>query len=140
MKLPPGHSEQDLCLRLDRFQIETPSWGYADTGTRFGKFLQDAAATTIDEKLADAAAVHKVTGCCPSVAVHVLWDFPAGTNPAAVAACAKAFGLRIGSINPNVFQDQCYKLGSVANRDPAGRLRAIDHTLASIRSRTQAGS
>ena len=48
MKLPPGISEQDLCRRLDRFQIETPSWGYADTGTRFGKFLQDAAATTIE--------------------------------------------------------------------------------------------
>jgi L-rhamnose isomerase/sugar isomerase len=140
MRLPPGLTEQDLCARLDRFQIETPSWGYADTGTRFGKFLQDGAATTIDEKLADAAAVHRVTGCCPSVAIHVLWDFPAGSDAAAITARAQALGLRIGSINPNVFQDQCYKLGSVANRDPTIRRRAIDHILASIRLGSQVGS
>jgi L-rhamnose isomerase/sugar isomerase len=137
MKLPPALSEQDLCKRLDRFQIETPSWGYADTGTRFGKFLQDAAASTIDEKLADAAAVNGVTGCCPSVAVHVLWDFPAQGDDlaaaSAVAARAKSLGLRIGSINPNVFQDQCYKLGSVSNRDPAIRRRALDHLLQSVK-------
>lgn len=140
MKLPQGLTESDLCLRLDRFQIETPSWGYADTGTRFGKFLQDAAATTIDEKLADAAAVHAVTGCCPRVAVHVLWDLPEGTDAGAVAARAESLGLRIGSINPNVFQDQCYKLGSVANRDLAIRRRAIDHILGSVRLATQVGS
>jgi L-rhamnose isomerase/sugar isomerase len=140
VKLPPGLSEDDLCKRLDRFQIETPSWGYADTGTRFGKFLQDAAAVTIDEKLADAAAVHGVTGCCPRVAVHVLWDFPAGTDATKVAARAASLGLRIGSINPNVFQDQCYKLGSVANRDAAVRRRAIDHILSSVRLGIQLGS
>lgn len=140
MKLPPGISEQSLCERLDRFQIETPSWAYADTGTRFGKFLQDAAATTIDERLCDAAEVHRVTGCCPSVAVHVLWDFPPGTDPAAVSARAKALGVRIGSINPNVFQDQCYKLGSFANRDPAVRARALEHILASIRLGSDLGS
>lgn len=140
MKLPTGISEDDLCRRLDRFLIETPSWGYADTGTRFGKFLQDAAASTIEEKLADAAAVHKVTGCCPSVAVHVLWDFPKGSDPAKVGAFAKSLGLRIGSINPNVFQDQCYKLGSVTNRDPAIRRRAIDHLLESVRLAGHVGS
>src|SRR6188768_3012064 len=106
MKLPPGLSDHDLSARLDRFQIETPSWGYADTGTRFGKFLQDAAATTIEEKLADAAEVHRVTGCCPEVAVHALWDFPAGVSPVTIAERAKFLGIRIGSISPNVFQDQ----------------------------------
>ncbi len=140
MKLPRGLTENDLCLRLDRFRIETPSWGYADTGTRFGKFLQDAAAVTIDEKLADAAAVNGVTGCCPTMAVHVLWDFPDGVDPVAVAARAKALGLSIGSINPNVFQDQCYKLGSVANRDPAVRRRATDHILDSARLGARVGS
>src|SRR5262250_121120 len=140
MKLPAGISEQDLAARLDRFQFETPSWGYADTGTRFGKFLQDAAATTIDEKLADAAAVHRVTGCCPSVAVHVLWDFPDGTDAAAVAAQARSLGLRIGSINPNVFQDQCYKLGSLTNRDPAIRRRAVEHMLECVRIAQAVGS
>ena len=140
MKLPPGLSEQDLCLRLDRFQIETPSWGYADTGTRFGKFLQDAAAATIDDKLADAAEVHRFTGCTPSVGVHVLWDFPQGTDPASVAARAAALGLRIGSINPNVFQDQSYKFGSVANRDPSVRARALGHILDSAKLGARVGS
>ncbi len=117
---------------LDRLEIELPSWGFADTGTRFGKFLQDAAALTLEDKLDDAAEVHRVTGCCPSVAVHVLWDFVDLADPAPSAALAAERGLRIGSINPNVFQDQCYKLGSVANPDPAVRRRAIDHLLASV--------
>jgi L-rhamnose isomerase/sugar isomerase len=140
MRLPNGLSEADLAARLDRFHIETPSWGYADTGTRFGKFLQDAAASTIEEKLADAAIVHRLTGCCPTIAVHVLWDFPQGADPAAIAQRADALGLRIGSINPNVFQDQCYKYGSLANRDPGIRRRALDHILASIRLGQAVGS
>jgi len=117
---------------LDRLEIELPSWGFADTGTRFGKFLQDAAALTLEDKLDDAAEVHRVTGCCPSVAVHVLWDFDDLADPGPSAALAAARGLRIGSINPNVFQDQCYRLGSVANPDVSVRRRAIDHLLQSV--------
>ncbi len=140
MKLPSHIDEQVLSARLDRFEIETPSWGYADTGTRFGKFLQDAAAATLDEKLADAAQVHRHTGCCQAVAVHVLWDFFEGLSPAAVAERAAEFGMRIGAINPNVFQDQCYKFGSVTNRDPAIRRRAVQHMLDSVRIGQAAGS
>ncbi|MBP7745150.1 MAG: sugar isomerase [Phycisphaerae bacterium] len=140
MHLPRHLDETALVTRLDRFQIETPSWGYADTGTRFGKFLQDAAASTIAEKLADAAQVHQFTGCCPSVAVHVLWDFPTGTDPAAIAAQAAQLGVRIGAINPNVFQDQCYKWGSVTNRDPAIRRRALEHMLDSVAIGRRVGS
>lgn len=142
LSLPKGTTESSLAARLDRFAIETPSWGYADTGTRFGKFLQPAAASTIDEKLADAGEVHKFTGCCPSVAVHVLWDFPFDKDgrqvgdvqqvAAKVGAEAARRGVKIGSINPNVFQDQCYKLGSVTNEDPAIRRRAIDHLLTCV--------
>ena len=65
---------------LDRFRIEIPSWGFANTGTRFGKFLQPAAASTIEEKFADAAHVHALTGCCPTLALHVLWDFERGVD------------------------------------------------------------
>ncbi len=140
MRLPANIPESTLASRLDRFHIETPSWGYADTGTRFGKFLQPAAATTIEEKLADAAQVHRFTGCCPSVAVHVLWDFAKGADPRQVAAKAKQLGVRIGSINPNVFQDQCYRLGSVANTDPAIRRRATGHMLDCIRIGQAVGS
>jgi len=115
---------------LDGFAIEVPSWGFANTGTRFGKFLQPAAASTIEEKLSDAGEVHKHTGCCPSVAVHVLWDFPNGVSDAdGVSAVAAQYGVRIGSINPNVFQDQIYKHGSLGNPDPAVRRAAMDHML-----------
>src|SRR6202035_1234583 len=97
---------------LDSFRIELPSWGFANTGTRFGKFLQPAAASTIEEKLSDAGEVHRVTGVCPTIALHVLWDLPHGVDDAAeVQTLATKFGLRAGSINPNTFQDQIYKFG-----------------------------
>jgi L-rhamnose isomerase/sugar isomerase len=125
--------------RLSRLAIELPSWGFADTGTRFGKFLQDAAALTLEDKLDDAAEVHRLTGACPTVAVHVLWDVPDGGG-AALAAAAGARGLRIGSINPNVFQDQCYRHGSVANEDAVVRRRAIQHMLDSVALARAVGS
>src|SRR6186713_283847 len=99
---------------LDTFAIELPSWGFANTGTRFGKFLQPAAATTTEEKFADAAQVHRYTGCCPTVAVHVLWDFPNGAaDIEPLRSKARQLGVGIGAINPNVFQDQIYKHGSL---------------------------
>ncbi len=126
--------------RLERLAIELPSWGFADTGTRFGKFLQDDAALTIEDKLDDAGRVHQLTGACPSVAIHVLWDVADPSNPAAIAQAAAQRGVRIGSINPNVFQDQCYKFGSVANEDESIRRRAIDHLLDSVRIGEAVGS
>jgi len=117
--------------RLKSFAVETPSWGYADTGTRFGKFPQPAAARTIDEKIDDAAQVHKLTGICPTVATHVLWDFPNGVDEKVVAHAEKA-GVRIGSINPNVFQAALYKYGSFGHHDPMVRRKAIQHCLDSV--------
>ncbi len=118
---------------LDRFSIELPSWGFADTGTRFGKFFQTPAAIDIYDKISDAGCVHQHTGCCPEMAVHVLWDFTDDTPVASVKQAAHEANIRIGSINPNVFQDQDYKLGSVANPDPGIRERAVDHLTSSIR-------
>ena len=117
---------------LDTFVIETPSWGFADTGTRFGKFLQDAAAIDLNDKLADAGQVHALTGCCPTVAVHVLWDFKPDEDPKSVARLARKHGVRIGAINPNLFQEQCYKWGSFGNNDAAIRARALQHCVDSI--------
>ncbi|MCC6858447.1 MAG: TIM barrel protein [Bryobacterales bacterium] len=126
---------------LDAFRIELPSWGFANTGTRFGKFIQDAAATSTEEKFSDAGQVHKLTGCCPTVAVHVLWDFPRGLKDAAATrAMAEKHGVRVGAINPNVFQDQIYKHGSLGNPDPAVRKAALDHILESIEIAKQTGS
>jgi L-rhamnose isomerase/sugar isomerase len=134
-------SEATVCVALDMLCIEIPSWGFANTGTRFGKFIQPAAATTIEEKLADSAQVHRLTGCCPSVAVHVLWDFPGGLgNVREVVQLAGRLGVRIGSINPNVFQDQIYKHGSLANPDPEIRQAALEHILDSVEIASQTGS
>ncbi len=117
---------------LDGFSIETPSWGFADTGTRFGKFFQEAAAVDLNDKLADAGQVNALTGCCPSVAVHVLWDFKAGEDPRNAAKLAAKHGVKIGSINPNLFQDQDYKWGSFGNNDPVVRERALQHCYDSV--------
>ena len=43
---------------LKRQQIETPSRGYANSGTRFKAFAWPGAARTTQEKLDDAAMVH----------------------------------------------------------------------------------
>ena len=122
-----------MSAALDSFRIELPSWGFANTGTRFGKFLQPAAATTIEEKLSDAGEVHRHTGACPTVALHVLWDFPDGIESVDhVKALAEKYSVRPGSINPNVFQDQIYKHGSLGNPDPDIRLAALGHIFESI--------
>ena len=123
---------EKLFQLLDEFKVETPSWGFADTGTRFGKFTQPAAASTIEEKLQDAGIVHKYTGACPTVAVHVLWDFKEGTDPAEVVAIAERNGIKIGAINPNLFQDQVYKLGSSSSPNEAAREEANRHVENSI--------
>jgi len=126
---------------LDGFQIEVPSWGFANTGTRFGKFLQSGAATTIDEKFADAAQVNALTGASPTVALHVLWDLPKGVaDVPAVQALEKKFGVKSGSINPNLFQDAEYKYGSIANPSPEIRSIALDHLLDSVEIGKQLGS
>lgn len=129
---PTSSQARSVVRALDAFQIEVPSWGFADTGTRFGKYLQDAAAIDLNDKLADAGQVHSLTGCCPTVAVHVLWDFKPDQDPAEVAKLARRHGMRIGSINPNLFQDQHYKYGSFGNPRAEVRKAAVDHVVESI--------
>jgi L-rhamnose isomerase / sugar isomerase len=118
---------------LNTFQVEIPSWGFANTGTRFGKFIQLAAATTTEEKFSDAGQVHLLTGACPTIALHVLWDFPHGMQSVKeIHKFSEQYGVQAGSINPNLFQDQEYKYGSFGNPDPAVRKRALQHTKDSI--------
>jgi len=119
-----------IAQALDHFSIEIPSWGFANTGTRFGKFLQPGAATTIEEKFADAAQVHALTGVNPTLALHVEWDLPNGTADVPTIQRLEAkYGIRAGSINPNLFQDQAYKHGSICNPDPEVRQKAQLHLL-----------
>jgi L-rhamnose isomerase / sugar isomerase len=127
-------SKSDIVFRsLDHFRIEIPSWGFANTGTRFGKYLQAAAATSTEEKFSDAGLVHSLTGVCPTIALHVQWDFPEGVGSVSqVQGYSKRFGVLPGSINPNLFQDQEYKHGSFGNPDQSVRSRAFEHTKDSI--------
>src|SRR5918912_4201721 len=97
---------------LDSFRIELPSWGFSNTGTRFGKYVQPAAALTIDEKFADAEQVHRLTGACPTLALHVLWDLPNGAADVAnIATLATRHGVAPGSINPTLSEALMCKSG-----------------------------
>lgn len=126
-------TSEKIFAALETFRIELPSWGFANTGTRFGKFIQPAAATTTEEKFSDAGQVHLLTGVCPTVALHVLWDCPHGVQSTdEIKQFATRYGVAPGSINPNLFQDQEYKYGSFANPDDAVRRRALQHTFDSL--------
>jgi len=131
-----GAAERDaekVWRALDGFRIEVPSWGFANTGTRFGKFVQGGAATTIEEKFSDAGQVNALTGASPTVALHVLWDLPGGVKDVAtIQGLEKKYGVRSGSINPNLFQDQEYKYGSIANPSAEVRGLALAHLLDSV--------
>lgn len=118
---------------LNSLRIELPSWGFANTGTRFGKFLQPEAAATIEEKFADAAQVHALTGAAPTLALHVAWDLPGGLRDTQkIQDLETQHGIRAGSINPNLFENRAYKFGSICNPDPAVRRVAIEHVLESV--------
>ena len=122
--------EGAICRALDQFKIELPSWGFANTGSRFGKFMQPAAATNLAEKFSDAGMVNQLTGACPTVALHAIWDLPNGLKDVPqVEELARKCGVTAGSINPNVFQGQEYKFGAAGNPDPAIRKQALDHLL-----------
>jgi len=119
-------------------KIETPSWGYADSGTRFKVFTQSGAAQTTEQKLQDAAQVHKYTGIAPSVALHIPWDKVDDYD--ALREYAESLGLTLGAINPNLFQDDAYKLGSLCHPNPKVRRQAIDHCLECVEIAKATGS
>jgi L-rhamnose isomerase/sugar isomerase len=114
---------------LKHQHIETPSWGFANSGTRFKAFAWPGAATSTQEKLDDAAMVHKMTGVAPTVAIHIPWDKPKDGDYVGMCQYAEEHGVRIGAVNPNVFQDDEYKFGSLGNPDPGVQERALDHIL-----------
>jgi len=108
-------------------RIELPSWAFGNTGTRFKVFAQPGVPRTPQEKIDDAAQVHKFTGVAPAVAVHIPWDKV--DDYAALASYARAQGVEVGTVNANVFQDDDYRLGSVCNPDPRVRRKALAHLL-----------
>jgi len=120
-----GIDVEQVKTKLKQQHIETPSWGYGNSGTRFKTFAWPGAARNVAEKLADAGYVHKLTGVAPSVAIHIPWDKTDDWN--AMKQYAASQGVSIGAVNPNVFQDSQYKLGSITNPNPSVREEAIAH-------------
>jgi L-rhamnose isomerase / sugar isomerase len=127
-----------LLGRLAQLEIETPSWGYGNSGTRFHVYPWPGAARNVHERITDAALVHRLTGCCPSVALHIPWDAVADYGELRQFAAAE--GIRIGAINPNLFGDDDYRLGSFCNRDRRIRERALDHCRECITIAEEVGS
>jgi L-rhamnose isomerase/sugar isomerase len=123
---------------LAHFEVETPSWGYGDSGTRFGVFAQAGRPRDVFEKIDDAAEVHRLTGTAPAVALHFPWDQV--DDPATLSAHLRERGLRAGAVNPNLFGDPDYRLGSVTHPDAGVRRRAIDHMLECVAIATALGA
>ena len=117
----------DIAPRLEGQAIEVPSWAYGNSGTRFKVFGSPGTPRTVEEKIADAATVHRFTGLAPSVALHIPWDLV--DDFAALRRHAEDLGIRLGTINSNTFQDDDYKLGALTHTDARIRQKAIDHHL-----------
>jgi L-rhamnose isomerase/sugar isomerase len=132
------NADDSILDELAQLEIETPSWGYGNSGTRFHVFPWPGAARTVHERIADAALVHALTGACPSVAIHIPWDRVDEWD--ALRAFAEGQGLRLGAINANLFQDDAYRLGSFCHPDAGVRRQALDHCVECIEIAQRVGS
>ncbi|WP_246152792.1 L-rhamnose isomerase [Aeromicrobium fastidiosum] len=128
----------DIAVRLEAQAIEVPSWAYGNSGTRFKVFGSAGTPRTVEEKIADAATVHRFTGLSPLVSLHIPWDLV--DDFAALRRYAEDLGIGLGTINSNTFQDDDYKLGALTHTDRRIRQKAIDHHLACIDVMDQTGS
>ncbi len=124
--------------RLAALAIEVPSWAYGNSGTRFKVFGTPGTPRTVEEKIADAATVHRFTGLAPSVALHIPWDLV--DDFGRLRSYAEEQGVVLGTINSNTFQDDDYKLGSLTHADPKVRAKAVRHNLDCIDVMDETGS
>jgi L-rhamnose isomerase/sugar isomerase len=131
-------TETAVLERLAALEIETPSWGYGNSGTRFHVFPWPGAARTVHERIADAALVHQLTGACPTVAIHIPWDRADDWDE--LRGFAEGQGMRLGAVNPNLFQDDEYRLGSLCHPDGGVRRQALDHCLECVEIAQRVGS
>jgi L-rhamnose isomerase/sugar isomerase len=133
-----GRDVEAISRALSGFDVETPSWGYGDSGTRFATFQQPGRPRDVFERLQDAAEVNRLTGTASAVALHFPWDRV--DDLAALRSHAESLGLRIGAVNPNLFQDPDYKLGSVTHPDARIREKAVEHLLECVQIASELGS
>ena len=118
---------ESISAQLEALSIEVPSWAYGNSGTRFKVFGTPGTPRSVEEKIADAATVHRFTGLAPTVALHIPWDMI--DDFAALRRYAEDHGVSLGTINSNTFQDDDYKLGSLTHVDPKVRAKAVQHNL-----------
>jgi L-rhamnose isomerase / sugar isomerase len=128
----------EVTARLEALAIEVPSWAYGNSGTRFKVFGTPGTPRSVEEKVADAATVHRFTGLAPSVALHIPWDLTDDWGK--LKAYAEDHGVVLGTVNSNTFQDDDYKLGSLTNADPKVRQKAVEHNLACLEVMNRTGS
>lgn len=133
-----GIDLEQVKQKLKTIEVETPSWGYGDSGTRFKVFKAVGVPRDPFEKFEDAAQVHKYTGICPSVAIHIPWDKVDDYDK--LKKHADSLGVRIGAVNPNLFQEDEYIFGSVTNSNAATRRKATDHLLECVQIAKTVGS
>jgi L-rhamnose isomerase/sugar isomerase len=124
--------------QLEALAIEVPSWAYGNSGTRFKVFGSPGTPRSVEEKIADAAQVHRFTGLSPSVALHIPWDKV--DDYGKLRAHAEDLGVRLGTVNSNTFQDDDYKLGSLTHADPEVRHKAVEHNLECLDIMNETGS
>src|SRR3954452_6631143 len=127
-----------IAQQLEDLAIEVPSWAYGNSGTRFKVFGTPGTPRSVEEKLADAAQVHRFTGLAPTVALHIPWDKV--DDYAALRKHAENLGVALGTVNSNTFQEDDYKLGSLTHADPAVRRKAVEHNLECLEIMNETGS
>src|SRR5919112_6846289 len=118
---------RSISQQLEALAIEVPSWAYGNSGTRFKVFGSPGTPRSVQEKIADAATVHRFTGLAPTVALHIPWDIVDSFE--GLRKYAEDLGVGLGTINSNTFQDDDYKLGSLTHADPKVRRKAVQHNL-----------
>lgn len=128
----------DITSSLEELAVEVPSWAYGNSGTRFKVFGSPGTPRTVEEKIADAAAVHRFTGLAQTVALHIPWDMVDDFGK--LRAYAEDLGVALGTVNSNTFQDDDYRLGSLAHADPRVRRKAVQHNLDCIDVMNETGS
>lgn len=135
-----GINVDDVISALKKQVIELPSWAVGNSGTRFGVFREAGAARHIWDKIDDCAEIQRVVGVCPVMASHVLWDVTDDGRYEPVRDYAQERGLKIGTVHPNTFMGQQFRLGSICSPEAEVRQSTIDHCIDCVRITREMGS
>jgi L-rhamnose isomerase/sugar isomerase len=138
--LEKGIDVNNVVAQLKKQVIELPSWAVGNSGTRYGVFREDGAARDIWDKIDDCAEIQRVVGVCPVMASHVMWDVTEDGRYQPVREYAQERGLKIGTVHPNTFMGQQFRLGSICSPDESVRQATVDHFIDCVRITREMGS